>query len=438
MTKPNDSETDQLLERARAVFPGGVLGSFALGEQEIVVERGSGARLYAVDGRTFVDCILASGPLILGHAHPAVVTAIAEQAGRGTSYYALNRPAIALAEEILSVFPRDSRLLFTSSGAEATFYALRLARAFTGRNLILKFAGAYHGHHDYAIVEPWARRWQPGAQIEMGSAGVPPAASETVLIAPFNDIEAVAEVFRAHPGQLAAVIIEPYQRVVAPEPGFLNALAKLAADNGALLVADEVVTGFRLTYGTAQDVYGFRADLTAFGKIIGGGLPLAAVAGRADILALADYRRNKTAEYVYVSGTLNGNAISAAAGLATLAELRKPDIYEQLGMAGRLIRQSLAAALGEAGFDVLAAGEGPMFHPVFRSSPPSNAAELADSDRDLARRFGRILIQKGVLVNPAQRSYLSTAHDHAALDAVRAAFVEAAHELSTVQALASA
>jgi glutamate-1-semialdehyde 2,1-aminomutase len=423
-------DTRSVLLRAQAAFPGGVLGSFALGDLEFVAHHGAGATLVATDGREFIDCVLGSGPLILGHAHPAVASAIAAQAQRGTTFYTLNEPAIQLAEQILAVFPTDSRLMFTSSGAEATFYALRLARAFTGRDLIIKFAGAYHGHHDYAMVETWARDWTPSVAPAVGSAGIPRAAAETVLIAPFNDLDATAALFAAHSGQIAAVIVEPYQRVVQPEHGFLAGLRDLAHANGALLIADEVVTGFRLQYGTAQNAYGFTADLTALGKVIGGGLPLAAVAGRSDVLAQADYRRNKTAAYVYVSGTLNGNALAAAAGSATLAELAKPGTYDVLNGVGEQVRSRLSSVLKAAGFDAIAAGEGPMFHPVFRRDAPRNAAEVAAARRELGVQFGKALIRNGVLVNPAQRSYLSTAHTGEVIERLGSALEAAANELA--------
>lgn len=427
------ARTSDLLAAARAVFPGGVLGTFALGDQETVIASGRGALVTTVDGRELIDYVLGSGPMLVGHAHPAVVESIGVQAARGTSYYALNEPAIQLAQKVLEVFPAHSQILFTSSGSEATFYALRLARAFTGRDAIVKFAGAYHGHHDCAMVEPWARAWQPGTAVAMGSAGVPEDAARTVLIAPFNDIDALEAIFARSGDSIAAVIVEPYQRVIEPAAGYLQAMADLAHRHGALVIADEVVTGYRLRYGLAQHVYGLEADLTALGKVIGGGLPLAAVAGRADVMSAADIRRKASAEYVYVSGTLSGNAIAAAAGLATLEILESEAVYEHLNETSESLRRALAEALRDAGLTAVVAGVGAMFHPIFAAAPPRNASELAASDGATGRRFGDALIKHGILVNPVQRSYVSIAHGPELVERTARAFQRAAEDVAAAR-----
>lgn len=397
-----------LLGRADRVFPSGALGTFLLPDVvNFSVERGSGSHVWSSDGIEYIDYVLGSGPMIVGHAHPAVNEAIATQASSGTTFYTLNEPAIELAERILEVFPPDSRILFTSSGSEATFYAMRLARAFTGRERVIKFAGAYHGHQDYAMPAAFASPAERPAR--PASAGIPAAVAATTSVAEFNDLASVEAIFRAHPGEVAAVIVEPFQRVMEPIEGFLPALVELCHANDALLIADEVVTGFRFHYGMAQQVYGFTADLTAMGKIIGGGLPMAAVAGRAGVMALADARKRTAENYVYASGTLNGYALGAAAGLATLDILRAPGAYERLNDAGERLRSGLREAA--AGRHATVIGRGPMFHILF-GAPPAirTSADLAKVDRPAGVRFGTELVRRGILVNPQQRSYVSLAH----------------------------
>ena len=307
-TTGSGRSTETLLADAGAIFPGLSTGSYAVPEwmKGVVIARGEGPRLITKEGDAYLDYILASGPLILGHAHPAVVQAVQQQAPLGSTFYALNEPVIELGRVMVDAIPCAERIMFASSGAEATYLALRLARAYTGRERIMRFVGGYHGHHDYASTQ---------------SAGVPQAVADTVLTASFNDLESVEAQFAAHPGQIAAVLVEPLHRITVPEDGFLSDLADLTRQHGALLLFDEVVTGFRLAWGGGQERYGVTPDLATYGKIIGGGYPVSAIAGRADILDQADPRRGGDPGYVFISGTLSGNPIGAAAGLATLHEL---------------------------------------------------------------------------------------------------------------------
>jgi len=414
-----------LLDRADRVFPSGALGTFLLPEAvDFAVARGAGAHVWSSDGTEYIDYVLGSGPMIVGHAHPAVNEAIATQAKAGTTYYTLNEPAIELGERILDVFPQDSRILFTSSGSEATFYAMRLARAFTGRERIIKFAGAYHGHQDYAMPAAFASAAEGPAK--PASAGIPAAVAAATSVAEFNDLESVKAIFEAHPSEVAAVIVEPFQRVMEPIDGFLSRLEELCHANGALLIADEVVTGFRFHYGPAQQVYGFTADLTALGKIIGGGLPVAAVVGRADVMALADARKRTAPNYVYASGTLNGYALGAAAGLATLDILSAPGAYERLNDVGERLRSGLREAARSRSRQATVVGRGPMFHILF-DAPPTirTSADLAKVDRATGVKFGTELIRRGVLVNPQQRSYVSLAHTDEDVEVTTRRFAEA-------------
>jgi glutamate-1-semialdehyde 2,1-aminomutase len=383
-------------------MPGGVLGTFVTPEdQPLVIERGAGARVYDTAGREYVDWVLGSGPLVLGHAHPDVVAAIEEQARRGTQFYAMNTRALELAERIIDSVPCAQRVKFTSTGAEATFQALRLARAFTGREKILRFAGAYHGHHDYSMVG--------------SSAGIPDAVAGLVAVAAFNDPQSVADAFDSFGAEIAAVIVEPVQRIVPPRPGFLESLRELCDRAGALLVFDEVVTGFRLARGGAQARYGVTPDLATFGKVIGGGLPLAAVAGRADVLELANPRKQDD-RYVYFSGTLNGNPLSAAAGLATLNVLDREDGYERLNELGATLRDRLEEVAASSLVPLQISGDGAMAGLIFAEGDPLDPATVAGADKAALRTLERELLQRGILVNLAAKFYVSVAHTPGDID----------------------
>src|SRR5262245_64600820 len=269
-----------LLERARRRLPGGVLGTARYADEAaFVVKSGKGARIHDMSGRSYVDYVLASGPLILGHAHPAVVAAVREQVEGGTTYFMVNEPIIELAEEICRAMPCAEQVRFTSTGSEATFFALRVARTFRKRDKVLKFEGGYHGAHDYAMMSSSPRSPKAFPAAVPDSAGIPHAIEAEVLVAPFNDLGTVEGIVAAHADELAAVIVEPFQRLVPPQPSFLQGLREITRRHGVLLVFDEVVTGFRLAYGGAQQYYGVVPDLAAVGKIVGGGFPLAAVCG---------------------------------------------------------------------------------------------------------------------------------------------------------------
>lgn len=398
-------------ERAARVMPGGVLGTFALSEdQQFIVQRGLGSRVLDDQGREYIDFVMGSGPLILGHAHPAVVDAIQTQAALGTQYYTTNFPALALAERIIDAVPCAELVKFTSTGAEATFQALRLARAFTGRQKILRFAGAYHGHHDYGMVG--------------SSAGIPDAINDVVVTAHFNDIDSVATLLETSGTEIAAVIVEPVQRIVSPRPLFLQKLREMCTDVGALLIFDEVVTGFRLSRGGAQGAYGIRPDIATLGKIIGGGLPLGAVAGREDILALAN-PRTQGASYVYFSGTLNGNPLSAAAGIATLDILEQDENYEALAALGRNVRARLAEIAATSPKPLQIFGEGAMVGIAFAEGDPFDPATLGHADKGALKWLEGELLKRGIFTHLAAKLYLSTTHDDSDIDGLCRAVQEA-------------
>jgi glutamate-1-semialdehyde 2,1-aminomutase len=392
-------------------IPGNCFGTFKLpAEVAFVAARGEGSRLFTTDGRALIDFVLGSGPMVIGHAHPRVVGAVQEQAARGTTFYAMNDVAPRLAARIIELVPCAEAVKFVGDGAEATFYSLRLARAFTGRELVLKFEGAYHGHHDYALhgLKPTRGANYPTAQPD--SAGIPEVVSATVLIAPYNDLDSTAHLVEPLADRLAAIIVEPVQRSLVPKPGFLAGLRALCDRTGALLVFDEVVTGFRLALGGAQEVFGVKPDLCALGKVIGGGLPLAAVAGRKDVLELTVPDRTHDGRYVYMSGTLNGNAIAAAAGLATLDVIAEEDGPARLIEIGSALARGFKDCAHRLSIPLQMVGPPAFADPVFGDGEIHDYRSYAATNRAAAKEFGIELVKRDVFVHPASKIYISTAH----------------------------
>ena len=416
---------NELLRRAAQVLPGGILGSHRSGPGlEFVVREGRGAYLYDLDGTRYLDYLLGSGPMLLGHAHPAVVEAVERQMRRGTSYFLLNEPAIELAEEIVRAVPCAEQVRYTSSGSEATFFALRVARAFRKRDKIMKFEGGFHGTHDYALMSVAPRSPKAFPAPMMDSAGVPHALEAEVLIAPYNDLATAEALIAAHHDELAAVLIEPYQRTIVPAPGFLAGLRKATKRYEVPLVFDEIVTGFRFAYGGAQEYYGVVPDLACYGKVVAGGFPLACVAGPGAIMRHFDAALEGTPEYVWQAGTFNGNAIAAAAGLATLAELRKPGQYDRLFRTGRRLRDGLAASAAKHGLAAQVSGEPPVFDIVFTDREIVDYRAMLTADRAKVVRFNQELVRRRV-VKAVNKIYVSLAHTDADVDETLSIFDEA-------------
>ena len=419
--------TDQadLLKRAAHVLPGGVLGNHRSGAGlEFVVKEGRGAYLWDTNGRRYVDYLLGSGPMLLGHAHPAVVEAVRRQVERGTSYMLLNEPAIELAEELVRAVPCAEQVRYTSSGTEATFFALRVARAFRKRDTVMKFEGGFHGTHDYGMmsVSPRSPKAFPAPMAD--SAGIPHAIEGEVLIAPYNDLATAEALIAAHHAQLAAVIIEPYQRTIVPAPGFLEGLRTATRRYDVPLIFDEIVTGFRLAYGGAQEHYGVVPDLAAYGKVVAGGFPLACVAGPKALMRHFDAALEGTPEYVWQAGTFNGNAIACAAGLATLAELRKPGTYPKLFGTGTRLRDGLAAAVLKHGVAAQVSGEPPVFDIFFTDHPIVDYRATLTADRERIKRFNAELLRRGV-VKAVNKIYVSLAHTDEDVDKTLGVFDQA-------------
>jgi glutamate-1-semialdehyde 2,1-aminomutase len=419
------TDQERLIARAAKVLPGGVLGSHRAAQGlEFVVKDARGPYLWDADGRRYIDCLLGSGPMLLGHAHPAVVDAVQRQLGHGTTFMLLNEPIIELAEEIVRAVPGAEQVRFMSSGSEATFFALRIARAFRRRDKVMKFEGGFHGTHDYALmsVSPRSPKAFPAAMAD--SAGIPHAIGEEVLIAPFNDLATTEALIAAHHQELAAVIVEPYQRVIVPAPGFLAGLRAVTRRYDVPLVFDEIVTGFRFAYGGAQEYYGVVPDVAAFGKVLAGGFPLAAVAGRAEIMHHFDAALEGSPDYVVQAGTLNGNPVAAVAGLATLAELRKPGVYAQLFATGQRLKDGLAAAARRHGMPAQVSGEPPVFDIIFTDSPVVDYRATLTADRRRIALFNEECLRRGV-VKAVNKIYVSLAHSAADVDDVVAVFDEA-------------
>jgi glutamate-1-semialdehyde 2,1-aminomutase len=412
-TKARSTEETRLLERARQRLPGGVLGTSRYADDVgFVVKHGQGSKIYDVSGREYIDYVMASGPMVLGHAHPAVVAAVREQLGSGTTYFMVTEPIIELAEEICRAVPCAEQVRFTSTGSEATFFALRVARTARQRDKILKFEGGYHGAHDYSMMSSTPRSPKAFPAPVPDSSGIPRSLEDEVLVAPYNDLATVEGIVATHADELAAVIIEPFQRLIPPQPGFLPGLREITRRHGVLLVFDEVVTGFRLAYGGAQQYYGVVPDIACVGKIVGGGFPLAAVCASADLMRPFDPGQDGKGDFISQSGTLNGNPIAAVAGLATLAELRKPSAYERLHGTGRRLMAGLAEIAGRSGFPAQVVGEPVVFDLLFTAEPVIDYRSLQKADGALARAFTTELIKRGVVKN-TQKMYMSLAHTDA-------------------------
>ena len=415
---------DALYSRARELFPGGVnspvraYGSVG-GDPKFVV-RAEGCRVWDADGVEYVDWVSSWGAIILGHAHPDVVAAVKRAANVGTSYGAPTPKEIALGERIAAAMPAVERMRFTSSGTEATMSALRLARAHTGREKFVKLAGCYHGHADPFLVEAGSGVATLGLP---GSAGVPAEATRDTLVAPYNDLDAVASLFEQFPDEIAAVFVEPVAAnmgVLPPADGYLEGLREITADEGALLVFDEVITGFRMAFGGAQERFGVSPDLTTMGKVIGGGLPVGAFGGRSEILATV-----APEGAMYQAGTLSGNPLAMAAGEAALSALADPTVYERIeGVASRLA-DGLAEAGGEA---VSVTRAGPLLTVFFAPDPPSDYEGSKAADHDAYARFFHAMLERGVMLPPSgyEAWFPNLAHDEAAvertLDAARESF----------------
>jgi glutamate-1-semialdehyde 2,1-aminomutase len=427
--KPRSAHETELLEMARKYLPAGVRNATAAPDCAMVIKRGHGSRIEDCSGNEYVDYLLGSGPMLLGHAHPAVVAAVREHLDRGSTYLMVNEPIILLAEEIVKAVPCAEKICFNNTGAESTFYALRLARAYRKRDKILKFEGAYHGMHDYALMSAqWTRAPRDYPLPVPNSAGIPGCIEREVLIAPFNDIETTSTIIEKHHDELAGVIVEPMQRTIAPKPDFLQALRAVTSRYGIVLIFDEIVTGFRLAYGGAQKYYGVVPDLCALGKSMSGGHPITALCGRADIMSHIDPARRATGDHVRQTGTFSGNPISAVASLATLNELRREGTYDRLFATGQQLMDALRRLLAAAEIPAQVTGEPPAFEVWFTDREITDFRSTRAADATLHDRFTELLLDRGI-VKAHEKFFVSLAHTEDDIQITIAAFESAIDEL---------
>ncbi len=384
----------QWIERARQVLPAGGFGNF---DASVVISHGEGVNVWDEDGNKYIDYLIGSGPMILGHGHPEVTEAIVRQLSKGVTFFANNAKGIELAEEIVAAVPCAEQLRYVSTGGEADMYAMRLARAFTGKDKILKFEGGYHGMSAEALMSLAPAQLVNFPQAVPDSAGIPASVAENMVIAPFNDIDAVRSLLDENEGDVAAIIVEPLQRLIPPQPGFLQALRAEATKRGIVLIFDEVVTGFRFSYGGAQEYYGVTPDLCTLGKIIGGGLPLAAIAGRKDIMSHFDQSVVGSAGFTYQIGTLSGNPLAAVAGLKTLELLRRGDSYEQLKLHGERLMAAITTAMNHNGVEHRIVGEPMLFDVLFTGSEVRDYRDVIVANSEHSAKYNQSLREQGIL-----------------------------------------
>jgi glutamate-1-semialdehyde 2,1-aminomutase len=409
--KQNTERSARLFEEAQKLIPGGVnspVRAFrGVGGTPRFIERGEGPYLFDVDGNRYIDYVLSWGPLILGHAHLAVIEAITRQAARGTSYGAPTELETELARLVTEAMPSVEMVRFVSSGTEATMSAIRLARAYTGRHKIIKFEGCYHGHADALLVQAGSGLVTLGLP---DSPGVTPGATADTLIAPYNDLDILRELLEAYSGNVAAIIVEPVagnMGLVPPEPGYLKGLQQLTVEHEALLIFDEVMTGFRVAYGGAQALFDVTPDITCLGKVIGGGLPVAAYGGTTRIM-----EQIAPEGKMYQAGTLSGNPLAMAAGIATLRELQAPGIYEQLSETAVALASGFSAAAKASGIALQATSIGSMWGFFFTDKAVSNYASAKRANTNLYARFFHGMLERGVYFAPSQfeAAFVSTEH----------------------------
>jgi glutamate-1-semialdehyde 2,1-aminomutase len=416
------TKNEELFQRAQKTIPGGVnspVRAFrSVGGAPRFFARGEGAYVWDADGKRYIDYVGSWGPLILGHAEPDTVRAVQEAAARGLSFGAPTAGEIELAELLVKLVPSMDMVRLVSSGTEATMSAIRLARGYTGRDMLVKFEGCYHGHADSLLVKAGSGMLTFG---NPSSSGVPADLAQHTLVLDYNDAQQLAEAFAKHGAKIACVIVEPVagnMNLIAPKPEFLKAMRELCTQHGAVLIFDEVMTGFRVGLGSAQGLYGITPDLSTFGKVVGGGMPLGAFGGRREIM-------EKIAPLgpVYQAGTLSGNPLSVAAGLATLKQIQVPGFYEALTKKTKSLVDGLSAAAKTRGVSFSAQSVGGMFGLYFAATPPTSYAEIMKADKDAFNRFFHAMLEKGIYLAPSafEAGFVSAAHSDADIAATIAA-----------------
>ena len=414
------------IDRARTVLPGGGFGNF---DPSIIIHEGKGSRVWDEDGNEYIDYLIGSGPMLLGHGNPEVMEVILEQLPKGQTFFATNTAGIELAEAICNAVPCAAQLRYVSSGGEADMYAIRAARAFTGRDKIVKFEGGYHGMSAEAQMSLAPSRMVNFPQAVPDSAGIPAAVAAEMLIAPFNDFDYIRSLLAEYGPQVAGIIVEPLQRIIPPLPGFLQLLREEADKYGIVLIFDEVVTGFRFSYGGAQELYGVTPDLCTLGKIIGGGFPLAALAGRADIMAHFDKGAVGADRWLMQLGTLSGNPVAAITGLKSLEILRREGQYEKLRGLGETVQGMIREALNPTGIPFRIVGDVTLFEVVFTEAKPRDYRAVLTGNAARAKLYNDMLRANGIFKSPG-KTYPCLALTDDDLEITRNALLAAAQALS--------
>ena len=402
----------ELLRRASEVLPQGNLGNI---NYELIIKRGLGGHVWDESGNEYIDYLLGSGPMVVGHSHPKVIEAVLDQLNDGTTFFATNEKAIQLAEEIVKAVPCAEKVRFFSTGSEATLYAMRTARAYTGKDKILKFEGGFHGMNDYALMSMAPKSLLDFPQAERDSAGIPKSVEDEMLIAPFNDIETTSKIIESYKDVIGGVIVEPFQRLIPPKPGFLQGLREITEHHEIPLIFDEIVTGFRFAYGGAQEYYNVTPDICTLGKAVAGGFPLTAIGGKEEFMNHFDSHKVSPDGFLTQIGTLSGNPIAAAAGLATLELLKQPNTYESWFSKGSKLMDSLQRLADDSEIPAKVVGEPVLFDIFFTDSEVYDYRTSQKSDSSILNKFNELLLDEGVLKG-STKFYVSTAHTNDDID----------------------
>lgn len=422
----NGANQQQWVERAKSVLPAGGFGNFDPG---IFIRRGKGSRVWDEDGQEYIDYLIGSGPMLLGHGHPEVLEVVAEQMTNGMTFFTNNSAGIALAEEICRAVPCAEQVRYVTSGGEADMYAIRLARACTDKSKILKFEGGYHGMSAEAQMSLAPQRLANFPTAVPDSAGIPESVRDEMIIAPFNNAETLTALLDEYDDDIAAIIVEPLQRVIPPQAGFLQLLREECTRRSIILIFDEIVTGFRLAYGGAQEAYGVIPDICTLGKIIGGGFPLAAIAGSADVMRHFDKDTVGADKWLMQLGTLSGNPIAAVAGLKTMEILNRPNNYEKLKSIGQQLITIYKDELDKQGITHQIVGEPELFDVVFTDRTVTDYRSWLSGDARRNETFNAVLRAEGILKSPT-KVYPSLAIDESDLEKTRLAVAKAASALT--------
>ena len=423
-------EEKRLVEKAFQYLPGGNLGNVSMKREDaFLIAKGKGSRVWDVSGNEYIDYLLGSGPEFLGHANPEIVSAVRDALENGFTFFHTNAACIKLAEELVKAVPCAEQVRFVSSGTEADLQALRIARAFRKRDKILKFEGGYHGTSDYgwvSITHTTTPEFPHAAVPE--SAGIPKAVLDQVLVAPYNDLETTTAIIDKYHDELGAVIVEPVQRIIAPVPGFLEGLREITAHHQVPLIFDEVVTGFRLAYGGGQEYFNITPDMATYGKVLGGGMPLAAVVGTEEIMSVCNSFKTEKDDFVSMVGTLSGNPVAVAAGLAALEIVKRPGTYERVNATGRKLMDALEQSFTQVGIPVQVSGVEICFDLYFTDQPIKNYRDTLKADTDMLAKYNRAMLKRGILKG-GQKYYIGTCHTDEDVAQTIQAFQEVAEEL---------